>query len=217
MRKGDSRGRRGSRGDRSRPRSPSASRARTPRSPDPYWSDPSAGGSGSWANRGPRRDRGSASCLLREARSLPPLRASSSPWARRAPAASRSSLLSSGGPKPTPAAPRAGAEVDQVEIGGGSVHGAVHAHRRDHDAVRELELPQTKLREHRRNRKLSPRASREPGLVLRHPLRIPFLQILMADALTSGQERIRELRGLEAGVGAPVLAPPRVVPPRGPG
>jgi hypothetical protein len=58
------------------------------------------------------------------------------------------------------------------------------------------------------------RSAARTRLELRHPFRVPFLQVLMADALASGQKRISELRRLEVGVTRHVLEPLGAVPRR---
>ena len=108
------------------------------------------------------------------------------------------------------AADRALAVMDEVEVVGDAVDRRIHRHRRDGDAVLDLHLAQLERREHRRRglvRAAVGRAFPEPALDRFQPFAVAQAQILVADALAAGEQRISELQRLEMEVAVQRLEP----------
>src|SRR5215207_5985888 len=105
----------------------------------------------------------------------------------------------------------AGAPVNQVEVVGRAVLGAVHRHRRDHYPVHKLHVTQAERREHRRDRLLhrfpAVGVPGEPPLHVLEPVLVAQAQVLVADALAAGQEPVVELHRLLLDVAGDVLEP----------
>ena len=108
------------------------------------------------------------------------------------------------------AAERALAVVDEVEVVGDAVDRRIHRHRRDGDAVLHLHLAQPERREHGRRglvRAALGRALPEPALDPFQPFAVAQAQVLVADALRAGEERVSELERLEMRVALEGLEP----------
>ncbi len=101
------------------------------------------------------------------------------------------------------AAEGAGAEVDEVEVAGRAVLGAVHVHRRDDDAVAQGQSAQGQGREH------GGRAGRYGRLALDggYELRVAQPQVVVGDTAAAGEEVEGELPGRLACVDREVLEP----------
>ena len=113
--------------------------------------------------------------------------------------------------KTSPAPPSARApRCTRWKVVGHAVLGAVHRHRRHHDAVLAAPSAEAEGQEHRRHRMLLRRAQgalAEPAL---DPLEIGLVaaaEILVADALATRQQRIGELARREPGIARHVLEP----------
>ena len=102
------------------------------------------------------------------------------------------------------AADAARAEVHEVEITGRAVARRVHVHRRDDDAVAQLELAQLERGEHRRARRP---AAGERRVDLRHEAGIAQLQLAVGDAAAAGQQVEREQQRRLGHVAADPLEP----------
>ena len=105
------------------------------------------------------------------------------------------------------AALSARAQVDEIEVVRQAVDAAVHRHRRDDDAVRQLELAQPQRREHRRHRLRRAGARREPRLDVGDVRSVAQPQVVVREALAAREQAVRELLGLEARVARDVLEP----------
>ncbi len=105
------------------------------------------------------------------------------------------------------AALRARAEVDEVEVVRRAVAARVHRHRRDDDAVGQLQLAQPQRREHRRHGRRRAGPLGEPGLDPLDVGAVAQAQVVVAEPLAAGQQAVGELLGLEAGVAGDVLEP----------
>ena len=102
--------------------------------------------------------------------------------------------------------------MHEVKLSRRAVLGRVHVHRRDDDAVDDRHPAQGEGREHRRRRgRVAPGARREPALDAAQIRRVPQAQVLVADALTPRQQRVRELLGIHRDVALDVLEPFRRV------
>ena len=89
----------------------------------------------------------------------------------------------------SPAPPSARApEMHEVKFVRRAVAGAIHVHRRNDDAVAQFDLAKFEGYEHRRNA-----APAEPAFDLADVGVIAQTKIFMADALTAGQQTVREL------------------------
>src|SRR6185437_2597059 len=91
-----------------------------------------------------------------------------------------------------------------------TVFGLILRHRRDADAVGEFDPAHAVWNEHRRPRRVRLAAGRallEPFFGARDPLGIALTQILMADSLRAGKQRIIELYRVEMEVALDVLEP----------
>ena len=89
-----------------------------------------------------------------------------------------------------------------------SVHRAVHVHRRHHHAVGQLQALDPIRYEHRRNRAGAARFP--PAVPALHPLEpaaVAQPQVLVADPLAAGQQRVVELLRREARIAGHVLEP----------
>ena len=99
-------------------------------------------------------------------------------------------------------------QVHQVKVAHSSVHRAVHVHRRHHHAVGQLQALDPIRDEHRRHR--AGAAGFAPAVPALHPLEpaaVAQPQVLVADPLAAGQERIVELLRREARIAGHVLEP----------
>ena len=105
------------------------------------------------------------------------------------------------------AAQGAGAEVDEMEIIGHPVGGAVRRHGRDDHAVLERDAADGEGREHRGTGLPDPAARGEPSFDVRDVACIADLEIVVADPLAAGEKTVRELLGFEAGVTLDLLEP----------
>ena len=104
--------------------------------------------------------------------------------------------------------------MHQMVIGRHAVDGRILRHRRHDDAVGERHAAQRERREHRRRRLRQRRRSEGQARTLGEPVLDPAdvvavaqTQVLVRDALRAGQQRIRELLGLELHVSLDVLEP----------
>jgi hypothetical protein len=89
------------------------------------------------------------------------------------------------------AADAARAQVHEVEVARRAVHRAVHVHRRDDDAVVQLQLAQAQRHEHRRPRRAAVLPG-EGGVDVGNEARIAQLQLAVGDAPAAGQQIERE-------------------------
>ncbi len=110
------------------------------------------------------------------------------------------------------AAHGARAQVHEVVVGGQAVPARVLRHRRDHHAVLEREAAHGERREHRRHRGVVGQARRtglsgDPVLERFEIGAVALAQVLVADALAAGEQRIGELLGRQVGVARDVLEP----------
>ena len=102
------------------------------------------------------------------------------------------------------------AEVDEVPVGGDAVDGLVLGHGRDDDAVLELEAAQAEGGEHRAadgGVRADAGLGLEPGLGAVQPVLVAEAQVLVADALRAGEERVGELDRVEVEVALDLLEP----------
>ena len=102
------------------------------------------------------------------------------------------------------------AEVDEVPVGRDAVDGLVLGHRRDDDAVLELQSPELEGGEHRAaggGVRADAGGPLEPGLGAVQPVLVAQAQVLVADALRAGEERVGELHGVEVEVALDLLEP----------
>ena len=100
--------------------------------------------------------------------------------------------------------------MHEVPIVRRAVLGLVLRHRRDADAVLQLQPAHAQRHEHGRPHRLRLDAGRalvEPFLRVRQPLRIALAQILVADALRAREQRIAELHRVEVEIALDVLEP----------
>ena len=100
--------------------------------------------------------------------------------------------------------------VHEMPVVGRAVDGAILRHRRDADAVGDLEATHAERHEHRRPRGVGPMAGRlllEPFLGAGEPLRIALAQVLVADALRAREQRIIELHRIEMQIALDILEP----------
>ena len=100
--------------------------------------------------------------------------------------------------------------MDEVEVVRRAVLGRIHRHRRDDDAVGELQPAQPERREHRRRGlvdRAAPRLRLEPALDAFQPVPVAQPQIFVADALRAGEQRISELDRLEMEIAVERLEP----------
>src|SRR6202012_5306744 len=105
------------------------------------------------------------------------------------------------------AAERTIAVVHEVPVVRHAVGRTVLCHWRDHDTVRESEAAQLEGQEHRRAASAPAVAAGGAAFIALDELRVPYLQILVSDALTAGEETIGELLGRQTGVALDVLEP----------
>ena len=103
------------------------------------------------------------------------------------------------------------AQVDQVEVAGHPVNAGILGHRRDHDAVFEGQATQCEgggegRRDALRQRR-QPGAGGDPGFEPGDVARVAQAQVLVADALAAGQQRVGKLLGRQSGVARHVLEP----------
>ena len=107
--------------------------------------------------------------------------------------------------------------VDQVPVPGEAPDRLVLGHRRDDDPVLEPEAAQGEGREHRRADRgvRRPGALLEPALGAAEPPGVAPAQVLVADPLRAGQQRVAELHGVEVDVPLHVLEPGEGVAGRG--
>ena len=102
------------------------------------------------------------------------------------------------------------AVVDEVPVGRAAVDRLVLRHRRDDDAVLQRQVAQLERREHRAG---APGRWRSAGLLLEprlgalQPVLVAQAQILVADALRAGQQRIVELHRIEMEIALDLLEP----------
>ncbi len=90
--------------------------------------------------------------------------------------------------------------MHEMPVGRAAVHGLVLRHRRDDDAVLQLHVAQPEGREHRRaDRRVAVHAGLglEPFLGRFQPFGIAQAQVLVADPLRAGQQRVVELHRVE--------------------
>src|SRR6185312_5537570 len=107
-----------------------------------------------------------------------------------------------------PSAPeRPVAVVHEVPIVRHPVRCAVLRHGRNHDTVGKCEPAKRERQEHRRAAIAHAVVARKPALVARDELHVPQLEVLMADALTAGEEAVGELLRGQTGVAPDVLEP----------
>ena len=102
------------------------------------------------------------------------------------------------------------AEVDEVPVGRHAVHGLVLRHRRDDDAVLQLHAAQAEGREHRpADRGVGAAAGAGSGTRLGavQPVLVAQPQVLVADALRAGEQRVGELHRVEVEVALDLLEP----------
>ncbi len=98
--------------------------------------------------------------------------------------------------------------MDEVKVVRRSVDRRIHRHRRHGDAVFELHLAQLERREHRRRAfARDTRALPEPALDALEPVAVAKAQILVADPLAPGEQRISELQRLEMQIAVERLEP----------
>src|SRR5207302_1119561 len=93
-------------------------------------------------------------------------------------------------------AERSLAEMHEVEVVGRAVDRRIHRHGRDGDAVFDLHLTELERGEHRRRgcvRAAVGGALPEPALDRFEPFAIAQAEVLVADALAAGEQRISEL------------------------
>ena len=113
------------------------------------------------------------------------------------------------------AAERARAEVHEMEVVRVAVHGRVHVHRRDDDAILELELAETERHEHRRPRRRGsglPPALRlvgEPAVDLVHEAVVAQAQVVVRDPAAAREQVEDELDLVLVDVLRQVLEPLR--------
>src|SRR5688572_5543972 len=106
------------------------------------------------------------------------------------------------------AAERATPVMHQVPVVGQTVLCHVLRHRRDDDPVRKRQSAQAQRQEHRRpRRRIRVRALRQPSLVVRDELAVAELQVVVADALATGQQAVGELARRQDRVALHVLEP----------
>jgi hypothetical protein len=106
------------------------------------------------------------------------------------------------------AAECAAAQVHEQEVRGQAVLAGIHGHGRDDDAVLQGQVAQLERREHRRQRLRRQAALlREPGLDAVDVGLVAQAQVLVADALAAGEERVGVLLGFEVGIARHVLEP----------
>ena len=106
------------------------------------------------------------------------------------------------------AAHRACAIMHQVKVARRSVDRRIGRHRRDDDAVFEAQVAHRKRGEHWwRGLRFSGRALPEAALDLAKPFGVAEAQILVADALAAGHQRISELPRLEVEIAVQCLEP----------
>ena len=102
------------------------------------------------------------------------------------------------------------AEMDEVPVGRAAVHRLVLRHRRDDDAVLQLQVAQPEGREHRAAHggvAADAGLLLEPALGALQPAAVAQPQVLVADALRAGQQRVGELDGIEVEVALDLLEP----------
>ena len=105
-------------------------------------------------------------------------------------------------------------QMHEMPIRRRAVDGPILRHRRDDDPVLEMQIAQAEWREHRRSRTARSLACRlllEPHLRTFEPCRIASPQVLVADALRAGQQRIVELHRVEMQIALDLLEPFRRV------
>src|SRR5690349_19691889 len=77
--------------------------------------------------------------------------------------------------------------VNEMPVAGNPVGCAVLRHRGNHDPVRELQLPKSEGQKHRGRCAVDTAARGKPALMADDKLRIAQLEVLMTDALATGQ------------------------------
>src|SRR5438477_4884896 len=100
--------------------------------------------------------------------------------------------------------------MDKMKISRRSVNRTVHVHRRYHDAVADSHTAQVKRSEHRRNGTIGLLArcpAGEPALNAFEVVLVANTQVLMAHALTTRQQAVGELLGIEIDVAPYILKP----------